>query len=189
VELVETPLEEVVSYRGKFLTLRRDKVRLPDGQQAEREYLLHPGAVAVLALTEDRQLVMERQYRYPIGQEFIEIPAGKIDQDESPVVTGERELYEETGYQAARWTFLGTAHPCIGYSNEVIHYFLAEELSLAERQLDDGEFLEVLTLPLAQVLTMSLDGRITDSKTIVGLHWLTAYLSGSLKGELLLPAA
>ncbi|MDN0076356.1 NUDIX hydrolase [Crenobacter sp. SG2303] len=181
MELVETPLEETVSFRGKFLTLRRDTVRLPDGQRTEREFLLHPGAVAVLALTEDRQLVMERQYRYPVGQEFIEIPAGKIDPDEDPAVTGERELFEETGFQAERWTFLGTAHPCIGYSNEVIHYYLAEQLTQTERQLDDGEFLEVLTMPLSEVLTMSLDGRITDSKTIVGLHWLTAYLSGSLK--------
>jgi len=189
VDLLETPLEEAVAYRGKFLTLRRDAVRLPDGQRTEREFLLHPGAVAVLALTADRQLVMERQYRYPAGREFIEIPAGKIDPNEAPAVTGERELFEETGYQAARWTFLGTAHPCIGYSNEVIHYFLAEELTENERQLDEGEFLEVLTLPVAEVVAMSLDGRITDSKTIVGLHWLAAYLSGSLKGELLLPAA
>nr|WP_233160484.1 NUDIX hydrolase [Aquitalea sp. ASV11] len=155
---------------------------LPDGAEASREYILHPGAVAILALTADRQLVLERQYRYPAGREFVEIPAGKIDPDEAPALTARRELLEETGYRAGRWLHLGTAYPCIGYSNEQISYYLAEDLELGERELDEGEFLEVFTLPLEQVMQMALSGEICDSKSIVGLHWLAAHLDGRLPG-------
>ena len=182
MDLVEKQLQTALVYEGGFLHVHKDKVLLPDGAEASREYILHPGAVAILALTADRQLVLERQYRYPAGREFVEIPAGKIDPDEAPALTARRELLEETGYRAGRWLHLGTAYPCIGYSNEQISYYLAEDLELGERELDEGEFLEVFTLPLEQVMHMALSGEICDSKSIVGLHWLAAHLDGRLPG-------
>lgn len=177
--LHEEKLHGEEAFRGRFLSVQRDQVRLPSGAEASREFIRHPGAVAILALTDDGRLVLERQFRYPLGRSFIEIPAGKIDPDEDHRATAERELWEETGYRAGRWTFLGSAHACIGYSDEVIHYYLAQALQAGERQLDEGEFLEVFTVPLEQALTMSCDGRISDSKSIVGLHWLQAHLRGS----------
>ncbi|SMF07294.1 NUDIX domain-containing protein [Pseudogulbenkiania subflava] len=182
MELVEQTLSTETVYQGGFLQVRRDKVQLPDGSTAFREYILHPGAVAILALTPDGELVMERQYRYPAGRVFLEIPAGKIDPDEARDSTARRELREETGYQAERWTYLGTAHPCIGYANEQISYYLAQDLTLHERQLDHGEFLDVVTVPLADAMGMALTGEICDSKSIVGLHWLSAHLDGRLPG-------
>ncbi|MTD32461.1 NUDIX domain-containing protein [Paludibacterium denitrificans] len=183
MDLVETTLETGLVYQGGFLKVHKDRVALPDGSESCREYIRHPGAVAVLAITPDRQLVLERQYRYPAGREFVEIPAlSKIDPHEAPEQTARRELLEETGYRAARWVYLGTAHPCIGYSNEKISYYVAEALTLAERQLDEGEFLEVLTLPIERAMEMALTGEICDSKSIVGLHWLAAYLDGRLPG-------
>nr|WP_218645015.1 NUDIX hydrolase [Aquitalea sp. LB_tupeE] len=175
-------MQTALVYEGGFLQVHKDKVLLPDGAEASREYILHPGAVAILALTADRQLVLERQYRYPAGRVFVEIPAGKIDPNEAPALTARRELLEETGYRAGRWLHLGTAYPCIGYSNEQISYYLAEDLELGERELDEGEFLEVFTLPLEQVMQMTLSGEICDSKSIVGLHWLAAHLDGRLPG-------
>ena len=182
MDLVEKQLQTALVYEGGFLQVHKDKVLLPDGAEASREYILHPGAVAILALTANRQLVLERQYRYPAGRLFVEIPAGKIDPDEAPALTARRELLEETGYRAGRWLHLGTAYPCIGYSNEQISYYLAEDLELGERELDEGEFLEVFTLPLEQVMQMALSGEICDSKSIVGLHWLAAHLDGRLPG-------
>ncbi|WP_233201237.1 NUDIX domain-containing protein [Chromobacterium alticapitis] len=164
------------------MSVRKDRVELPDGREASREYISHPGAVAILALTRQGELVLERQYRYPAQREFIEIPAGKIDPGEVPEVTARRELLEETGYRSDNWVYLGTAHPCIGYSDEKISYYLARDLVLSERQLDEGEFLEVLTHPLEAAMDMVLTGEICDSKSIVGLHWLAAYLSGRMRG-------
>lgn len=183
LDLTETRIEGETAYQGKFLALQRDTVRLPDGKTTYREFLRHPGAVAVLALTADGELILERQFRYPAGLEFIEVPAGKIDPQEPPLETGKRELFEETGFRAAKWHFLGTAYPCIGYSDEQIHYYVAEELTSDQRQLDEGEFLEVTTVPLDEVRQMALDGRINDSKTLTGLYWLDAYLGGQLTGE------
>lgn len=182
MDLTEKKLDSALVYEGKFLKVHKDSVSLPDESTSFREYILHPGAVAVLALTNNGELIMERQYRYPAGREFIEIPAGKIDPNEPPEQTAKRELLEETGYLASKWTYLGTAHPCIGYSNEKISYYLAEELTLTKRQLDEGEFLEVLTVPLDEVTAMSLDGGVCDSKTIVGLYWLRAFVEGKLDG-------
>ncbi|POA99016.1 NUDIX hydrolase [Chromobacterium sinusclupearum] len=182
MNLLEKQLSSERVYQGGFLSVHKDMVELPDGRQAPREYIVHPGAVAILALTPRQELVLERQFRYPAGREFIEIPAGKIDPGEAPEITARRELLEETGYRSDKWIYLGTAHPCIGYSNEKISYYLAQDLALSERQLDEGEFLEVLTRPLDAAMEMVLTGEICDSKSIVGLHWLAAYLSGRMRG-------
>jgi ADP-ribose pyrophosphatase len=159
--------EEV--YRGSFLRLYRDVVRLPDGTEATREYIKHPGAVAIIALTSDGQVVLERQHRYPLRRDFIEIPAGKLERGEAALETAKRELLEETGYVAAEWTRLGLVHNAIGYSDEGIEMYVARGLEKREAKLDAGEFLEVFTLPMEEALAMVRDGRITDMKTMVAL--------------------
>ena len=176
-DLTEHTVSSELVYEGALLTVRKDSVRLPDGSDAGREYIVHPGAVAILALTDDGQLVMERQYRYPLRRHFIELPAGKIDPNEDPLTTGRRELREETGYVAAQWTHVTTIHPLIAYSNERIEIYLAEKLTLQRATLDDGEFLEVFTLPVATALDWMVAGRIDDCKTVVGLFWLERLLA------------
>ena len=142
-DLSEHRLSSKLVYDGKLLKVRSDTVRLPDGGTAEREFIEHPGAVAVIALTDAGELVMERQYRYPLGRDMIEIPAGKIDTGEDPLATARRELKEETGYTAARWRHVATIHIAIAYSNERIEIYLAKELKHEGAKLDDEEFLEV----------------------------------------------
>ena len=165
-------------YDGKLLKVRSDTVRLPDGGTAVREYVEHPGAVAVIALTDSGELVMERQYRYPLGRDMMEIPAGKIDPGEDPLATAQRELKEETGYTAARWRHVATINIAIAYSNERIEIYLAEGLKQESAKLDDEEFLEVFTLPLATALAWVREGKITDSKTVAGLFWAEKVLGG-----------
>jgi ADP-ribose pyrophosphatase len=147
-------------------------VRLPDGTEGAREYIRHPGAVAIVALFEDGRVLLERQFRYPLARTFIEIPAGKLEPGEEPLVTGKRELLEETGYVAAEWRKLGLIHNAIGYSDEVIEIWLARGLEMRKQALAEGEFLEVFSVPLAEAQAMARDGRITDVKTVVGLLWV-----------------
>ena len=161
--------EEV--YAGGFLHVHRDVVRLPDGSQTAREYIRHPGAVGIVALPGDGQVLLVRQHRYPHRRDFLEIPAGKLEPGEPALETGKRELLEETGYVAAQWALLGVIHNAIAYSDEAIELWLAKDLTLREQALDHGEFLEVLTVPLAEAVAMTRDGRVTDVKTIVGLYW------------------
>jgi ADP-ribose pyrophosphatase len=178
MDLKETRLDSTLVYDGDFIKVRKDHARLPDGQIHSREYIAHPGAVAVLAELPNGKLVMERQFRYAPQREFIEIPAGKIDPHEDILITAQRELLEETGYVATEWKHLATAWPCIGYADEHIEYFLARGLSHQGRQLDDGEFLEVFELSLDDALEWVRLGKINDSKTIVGLFWLEKTLRG-----------
>jgi ADP-ribose pyrophosphatase len=153
---------------GRFLQVHRDTVRLPDESTATREYIEHPGAVMILAVLPDGQLVMERQFRYPIGRVMLEFPAGKIDPGEDPLACAKRELLEETGYVAAHWQHYFTHHPLIAYSTERIEFYLATELTLQTQQLDPGEFLEVLAMSPAAVLAAIKAGEITDGKTTSG---------------------
>ena len=179
MDLTEKQLDSKLMYDGNFIEVRKDTVLLPDGSSSTREYITHPGAVAVLALLDNGNLVMERQYRYPPRQEFIELPAGKIDDGEDILVTAQRELLEETGYVASEWTHLTTAWPCIGYADERMEYFLARGLKHVGRKLDDGEFLEVFELSLCDAIEWIRQGKINESKTIVGLFWLDKVLNGS----------
>jgi ADP-ribose pyrophosphatase len=162
-------------FAGSFLRLRRDVVRLPDGSETVREYVRHPGAVAIVALLEDGRVVMERQHRYPHGRDFLEIPAGKLEPGEPHFDTAKRELQEETGYVAREWTRLGVIHNAIAYSDEAIELWLAHGLERGASKLDAGEFLEVLALPFAEAVAMVRDGRITDAKTVAGLLWVQAF--------------
>jgi len=159
------------AYCGDLLQVNEDEVRLPDGSQARREYVLHPGAALILPIFDDGSVLLERQFRYPVGSHFYELPAGKLEPDEPPLETARRELQEETGYVAAEWRELCRLHPCVGYSNETIDFFLARKLDFKGAKLDKGEFLETLRLPLAEGLDWVRRGRISDTKTILGLFW------------------
>jgi ADP-ribose pyrophosphatase len=165
-------------YDGKLLKVKSDTVRLPDGGAAEREWIDHPGAVAVIALTDSGELVMERQFRYALGRDMIEIPAGKIDPGEDPLATAKRELREETGYTSAEWAHIATIHIAIGYSNEHIEIYVAKGLRREKARFDDEEFLEVFTLPLPTALAWVREGKITDSKTVSALFWAEKVLGG-----------
>jgi ADP-ribose pyrophosphatase len=176
MDLTEKQIDSELIYAGGFLEVRKDRVLLPDGSISSREYLVHLGAVVMLALLDNGNLVMERQYRYPPRQEFIELPAGKIDKGEDILATAQRELLEETGYVAREWIHLTTAFPCIGYSDERLEYFIARGLTHQGSKLDAGEFLEVFELSLSDAIEWIRLGKITDSKTIVGLFWLEKHL-------------
>ena len=166
--------EEVFS--GRLLRVRRDVVRLPDGAEAVREYIRHPGAVLVVALLDVGRVVLERQFRYPHGRDFIELPAGKLEPGEPHLETAKRELLEETGYVAAEWRRLGVIHTSIGYTDESIEMFLARGLTKREAKLDDEEFLEVFDVPFDEAVAMVRDGRITDAKSVAGLLWVKSFL-------------
>jgi ADP-ribose diphosphatase len=177
MNLKETRLSSELVYEGNFIRVHKDSVLLPDGAVSSREYIAHPGAVAVLAILDNGKLVMERQYRYAPQREFVELPAGKIDHGEDILVCAKRELLEETGYVAKEWVHLTTAWPCIGYADERMEYFLARGLNLQGSKLDDGEFLEVFELSLSEAIEWIRLGKIIDSKTIVGIFWLEKYIN------------
>lgn len=171
--LIESELSSEAVFDGALLKVRKDTVSLPNGHSSTREYIVHPGAVVILAILDSGKLLFERQFRYPLRRVFIELPAGKIDGGESILDTAKRELREETGYVANLWEHLGVMHPCIGYSDERIEIFLARGLSQAgERQLDHNEFLEVIEISPQEARQAVWDGRITDAKTITALFWL-----------------
>ena len=176
--LVETPLASEELLRGHFLHIQRDTVSLPDGSQASREYAIHPGAVMIVAQLDDGRVVLERQYRYPVQSVMIEFPAGKLDPGEASLVCAQRELREETGYSARQWARAGVLHPVISYSTEFIDIWFARELTLGERQLDAGEFLDVFTATPAELLAWCGSGQVTDAKTLTGMLWLQNVLSG-----------
>ena len=176
--LTEQTLESRLAFEGTFLRLFVDTVKSADGHIGTREYLRHPGAVMIIPLLSDGRVVLERQFRYPLRRTAIEFPAGKIDAGESPLQCGQRELLEETGYRAAKWSYLGGLHNAIAYSDEKIEMFLAEELVHQGAALDAGETLEVFSEPWQQLLQWVREGTVTDVKTMVGVMWLEKVLSG-----------
>lgn len=177
--LYEHPLNSSKVYSGKFLQVHRDEVRLPDGNTAVREYIRHPGAVVILPLTDSGELILERQHRYPLGRDFIEVPAGKIDPGEQTLACAQRELLEETGYKARDWRYITTVYPCIGFADEQLVYYLAQGLEFEGHRRDEDEFLEIFSLPLKQALEMIQTGEICESKTIIGLFWLEKIIAGA----------
>lgn len=171
--LIESEISSEAVFDGVLLHVRKDEVRLPDGKTSIREYVVHPGAVVILAELDNGKLLFERQFRYPLRRVFLELPAGKIDPGEAILDTARRELLEETGYVADTWEYLGVMHPCIGYSDERIEIFRASGLrSVGEQALDHNEFLEIVELAPESARQAVWDGRITDAKTITALYWL-----------------
>ena len=154
-------------------------LRLPDGKQATREYVIHPGAVMVVAELPDGRLVLERQFRYPVQAVMVEFPAGKLDPGEDSLACAQRELLEETGYTARQWARAGVLHPVISYSTEFIDIWFARDLTAGQRQLDAGEFLDVFSASADELLQWCRDGRITDAKTLTGVLWLQNLRSGA----------
>ncbi len=183
ITLRETRVKSERVFDGGFLHVNRDTVRLPDGSHTDREYILHPGAVMLIPLLADEKVVMERQWRHPLARAFIEFPAGKIDPGELPHETASRELAEETGYHATDLQYLCTINNAISYSTERIEIYLATGLTAGENHLDQGEFLEVVTIEARQVLDWVKDGTITDVKTIIGAFWLEKILSGTWRAH------
>ncbi len=179
--LIERRVHQEKLLRGHFLQVLRDTLQLPNQNLATREYVVHPGAVMVIPMLETPEglrLVMERQFRYPVGQVMTEFPAGKLDPGEDPWLCAQRELLEETGYTARQWARAGVLHPVIAYSTEVIEIWFAKELTLGERQLDTDEFLDVFTATPAELMAACQQGLLTDAKTLTGLLWLQNVQSG-----------
>jgi len=176
--LREQTLQSTQVYRGHFLDVRSDRVQLPDGGTAGREYVVHPGAVMVVPLLDDGRIVIERQWRYPLARVMLEFPAGKLEPGEMPLRCAVRELIEETGYRAAEWARAGILHNAIAYSNEGIEVWFARKLTLGPRALDAGEFLEVGSASQAELDELAMRGELTDAKTLIGLLWLQNWRAG-----------
>jgi ADP-ribose pyrophosphatase len=179
--LIERTVATEELFKGRFLHAVRDTVELPDGAQATREYIVHPGAVMIIPLLDDGRVVLERQWRHPVARVLIEFPAGKLDAGEDVLLCAQRELREETGYTAREWARAGQLHPVISYATEFIDIWFARGLTLGDRRLDDGEFLDVITATPQQVLDWCASGEITDAKTLVGSLWLQNVLAGTWK--------
>lgn len=177
--LHETLIDGDWAYRGSFLQIRRERVRLPDGAEASREFVVHPGAVMIVPLLDDGRLLLERQYRHPVGRVMLEFPAGKLDAGETALACAQRELQEETGYRAREWAHAGVLHNAIAYSTEGIEVFFARGLQAGERQLDEGEFLELTTLSAEALDAACARGEVTDAKTLIGLLWLQRWRAGA----------
>ena len=178
VDLTERLLHGETLLEGGFLTVRRDTVSLPDGTSATREYVVHPGAVAVVPVLDDGRVVMVRQFRYPLGQVLLEFPAGKIDPGEPVWDCARRELREETGYTARQWARACHIHNAAAYSNEGIEIWFASGLEPGPQALDTGEFLEVVAVTEQELDRLAQAGQLTDVKTLIGLQWLRQWRRG-----------
>ncbi len=176
--LREQTLHSEQAYVGSFLDVRREQVRLPDGSRAEREYIVHPGAVMIVPLLDDGRLVVERQWRHPMARAMLEFPAGKLDHGEPPLDCAIRELAEETGYRAAEWARAGILHNAIAYSTEGIEVWFARGLVAGTPRLDAGEFLDVDAMSAEALDAAAQRGELTDAKTLIGLLWLQNWRAG-----------
>ena len=170
-KLKETKISSEQKFSGRLIDLYLDQVELPNGETTTREWIDHPGAVCLIPILPDGKICLIRQFRYGPGEEFIEIPAGKLDAGEAPLNCAYRELEEETGYRTNKLTFLTNIYPAIGFSNEKMWMYLAEDLVASTNNLDKDEFLELLPTPLDKALEWVWSGKITDVKTIIGILW------------------
>ena len=170
-KLTETTLSSETVYQGRFLKILRDQVRLTKGGTGQREYILHPGAAAILPILDTGEIILVEQYRHAVKQVFLEVPAGKKDRGEAPELTAARELEEETGYRAQKMEFMTVIHPVIGYADEAIYLYKATGLVPGPQKLDPGEFLEIKKFTSAELKEKVKKGEITDVKTLTCLFW------------------
>ncbi|MCI8303818.1 MAG: NUDIX hydrolase [Lawsonibacter sp.] len=168
MDLSEKMVSSQTVFEGKIIKVTLDQARLPDGKLASREVVYHPGGVAVLALDEDNTVYLVRQFRYPLQRELLELPAGKLDHgaEEDVLLGAQRELSEETGLEAAEWTYLGYTLASPGFCDEALHMYLARGLTRQKQHLDEDEFLDVITMPFDQLVEQVMDGTIADGKTV-----------------------
>lgn len=169
MNLKEKTIDSQRIYDGKVVNLRIDTVELPDGRHAKREIVEHTGAVAIVPLLDTTKVVMVKQYRQPAGQVLLEIPAGSMDRDEDPETCASRELMEEIGYAPGKLTRMFSTYLAPGYSEEMLHTFLAEDLTPKRADMDADEFIEVVTVELEDAVEMIRSGEIKDAKTVCGL--------------------
>lgn len=169
MDFTETTVDTREIYNGRIIHIKEDTVRLPNGKTAGRELVLHNGGVSVVAIDKDKNVLMVRQYRKPYDEVVLEIPAGKLEKGENPYEAGLRELREETGYKANKYRFIGKCYPSPGYLNEIIHMYMAEDLEFVGQELDAGEFLEVIKIPLCDALEMIMENKISDAKTQIAI--------------------
>lgn len=169
MDLTEKTLKKEYIFNGKIINLRVDEALLPNGAVAKREVVEHPGGVCIAPLTADNELIFVKQFRYPYSEVLLELPAGKLEYSEDPLPAGKRELEEETGATAKKYSDIGKLYPTPGYCGEIIHMYLAEELEFGSQNLDEDEFLDVVKIPLEQAFQMVVSGEIRDSKTQVGV--------------------
>lgn len=161
----ENTLDSELKFSGHIIKVKKDDVLLPNGRRSTREVVEHPGGVCVAAVGDDGTVLLVRQFRYPFHTELLELPAGKLEPGEDPLVCGKRELLEETGAIAEEYTFMGEFYPTCGYSNEILYLYLAKGLTFGEQQPDEDEFLDVVRLPLKEAVSMVLAGELPDGKT------------------------
>ena len=178
--LAESTVSREVVYEGRFLKVRKDVARMPDGSTNTREFIMHPGAAAMVPIDADGRILIERQFRYGPGRVYVEIPAGKKDPGETSLETAKRELVEETGYRARRWAHPTRIHPAIGFADEVMDIYLARDLEKVERSLDVGEFVEIEWVTLGWLVDELRAHRLLDVKTQIAVHWLQRFDDGSL---------
>ena len=171
-DLKEATISTTVVYKGDFLDVRRDEVLLPNGETGAREWVNHPGAVVIIPILPNGKIALIQQFRYAAGSEFIELPAGKLDAGEDPEKCALRELEEEIGYRANKIEFLANIHPAIGFTNEIMGVFLAENLEKTQHNRDKDEFLKLVPTTLTEALNLVWKNKITDVKSIIGLLWL-----------------
>ncbi len=168
-DLLEKTIRKIYVFKGRIVNVRNDDAQLSNGKIVSREVVEHRGGVGILPITAQGEVLLVKQYRYPYEELLLEIPAGKLEPGETPFETGVRELQEETGMNAARYFDLGIDYPSPGYCNEKIHLYAADGLTEIGQQLDEGEFLNVLSVPLTEALTMIYNGELKDSKTVIAL--------------------
>ena len=177
--MIEKIIHTKLLYKGKFLDFIEDAVEIEAEPiiNAIRQYFTHPGGVCVVPILEDGSIILVEQFRTPLGKLIYEIPAGKRDHGEEPLMTATRELQEETGYTATQWTDLGYIYPCPGYSTEILYLYLAQGLVPGKQNLDHGELVNVVKLPIAKAIEMIHQGLIPDAKTISGIFLAQKYLN------------